>query len=467
MIVVNLVGAITLAVTAVSSAAGADGGVESSVVKVFVRTRTPEMLKPWKLGDPESTSGSGVIISEERILTAAHIVDDHIRVEVQRADDTKRYRARVIQIAYPCDLALLTVDDPDFFRDSEPLTLGDMAPAGATVRVAGFPIGGDSIALTEGIVSRYGLGQYPTSREEILRAQVDAPLNPGISGGPALREGAAFGIASASMEDAENVGYVVPAPVIKHFLEDMEDGRFDGFPRIGAWWQRPENEAQRRFFKLDRQDEGGFLLTSVLSEGTGSDELKRGDVITAIDGVMIGRDGTVEIADRVRVDAEYLIEKKQVGEPALFSVLRSSGKYVVFAGIVFQPLSLEYIYSFENLPFNLTSYVEREAALPSSTKELVVLSGFLEHRVNEGYRDHEDELLAQINGKPVHSLEDVARELDDVKGKWLELTTDVGSSMVFDVEQARSSLQAVMHEYDMKSDRSENLSSLPAKQALR
>lgn len=55
--------------------------------------------------------------------------------------------------------------------------------------------------------------------------QIDAAINSGNSGGPAFNDkGKCVGIAFQSLkhEDAENIGYVIPTPVIVHFIQDYE-----------------------------------------------------------------------------------------------------------------------------------------------------------------------------------------------------------------------------------------------------
>jgi S1-C subfamily serine protease len=62
--------------------------------------------------------------------------------------------------------------------------------------------------------------------------QIDAAINSGNSGGPAFNDqGKCVGIAFQSLkhEDAENIGYVIPTPVIKHFIQDYEkSGEYTG-----------------------------------------------------------------------------------------------------------------------------------------------------------------------------------------------------------------------------------------------
>eukprot|EP00873_Tetraselmis_striata_P021008 jgi/Tetstr1/441272/TSEL_029523.t1 len=52
-----------------------------------------------------------------------------------------------------------------------------------------------------------------------MRLQIDAAINPGNSGGPTLgRDGALAGGAFQNLRGAEGIGYVVPPPVVAHFL---------------------------------------------------------------------------------------------------------------------------------------------------------------------------------------------------------------------------------------------------------
>jgi len=47
---------------------------------------------------------------------------------------------------------------------------------------------------------------------------------------------------SLKNEDAENIGYVIPPPVIHHFLDDFaRNGKYTGFPGLGVEWQKMES----------------------------------------------------------------------------------------------------------------------------------------------------------------------------------------------------------------------------------
>ena len=67
--------------------------------------------------------------------------------------------------------------------------------------------------------------------DQHLAIQIDAAINPGNSGGPVLQDGKVVGVAfqGYSGEVAQNVGYMIPMPVIRRFLKDVEDGHYDSY----------------------------------------------------------------------------------------------------------------------------------------------------------------------------------------------------------------------------------------------
>ena len=54
----------------------------------------------------------------------------------------------------PCPAALLTVEDDEFWEGLHPVRFGKLPVLQDPVTVVGFPIGGDTISVTSGVVSR-------------------------------------------------------------------------------------------------------------------------------------------------------------------------------------------------------------------------------------------------------------------------------------------------------------------------
>src|SRR5436190_23596577 len=124
--------------------------------------------------------------------------------------DPMKYIATVDHITNYCDLALHKVIDPSFFNDTKPLGIGGIPELESTVSVFGYPIGGERLSVTQGVVSRVDFRTYTHSVvDSHLSIQIDAAINPGNSGGPVLQDGKVVGVAfqGYSGDVAQNVGY--------------------------------------------------------------------------------------------------------------------------------------------------------------------------------------------------------------------------------------------------------------------
>ncbi|KAM0958105.1 hypothetical protein EV1_023198 [Malus domestica] len=194
-----------------------------AVVKVFCIHTPPNFSLPWQRNKQYHSSSSGVVIGSKRILTNAHSVDHQIEVKVMKWGSDTKYLATVLAIGNDCDIAMLTVSDDKFWEGTPPVKFGGLPARQDAVTVVGYPIGGDTISVTRGVVSRMEILAYVHGSAELLGMQTDAAINPGNSGGPAFNDkGECVGIAFQSLGNAENIGYVIPVPVVTHFILDYE-----------------------------------------------------------------------------------------------------------------------------------------------------------------------------------------------------------------------------------------------------
>ena len=192
------------------------------VVKVFVTMVIPNYCMPWQMNREERSFSTGFVISERRILTNAHCVAYQTSVKIRRQGSAKKFVGRVVAVGHDCDLAILTVDEEEFWQGdfkNEFLTLDDtLPPLQSSVTVIGFPSGGDNICCTAGVISRVDIQQYSHSYNSLLTIQIDAAINGGNSGGPCFHRNRVVGVCFETLEDSENVGYIIPIQVVNHFL---------------------------------------------------------------------------------------------------------------------------------------------------------------------------------------------------------------------------------------------------------
>ena len=207
---------------------------EKSVVMIMAVNQDYDYSTPWKKGPMGRGVGSGFVIDGNRILTNAHNVANQRYIEVKKQNFAQRYPAKVQYVGHDCDLAILTVADPAFFANTEPVKFGEIPEINSTVQTCGFPMGGRQVSVTEGIVSRLETSVYSHSQSaRHLVVQTDAAINPGNSGGPVFQNGRVVGVAFQGLQSGDNIGYMIPTTIIQHFLKDIGDGRYDGFGKLG------------------------------------------------------------------------------------------------------------------------------------------------------------------------------------------------------------------------------------------
>ena len=136
---------------------------------------------------------------------------------MRRHGGQEKFKAQVLHVNHVCDLAMVTVADDAFWTDLPALEVHANVPAlDERVMVMGYPMGGETISVTRGIVSRITTLAYDESKSflrrspELLAVQIDAAINSGNSGGPVFREnGQLIGVAfSGFAGSADNIGWV-------------------------------------------------------------------------------------------------------------------------------------------------------------------------------------------------------------------------------------------------------------------
>ena len=419
------------------------GQPERSAIQILTYAQQPSWDAPWRFDAVRAQGGSGFVIKGKRIMTNAHVVSWGRQIIVRRYQDPRPYVAEVQYIGHDCDLAVLTVADERFFEGIEPLELGGLPEVRSTVITYGYPAGGEEISYTRGVVSRIELEPYShAGNRQFLSVQTDAAINPGNSGGPVIQEGRVAGVAFQNIPSLQGAGFFIPVPVIEHFLKDIADGHYDGFPYTGIRMVTLQNLDYRRFLKLP--DDGlGARVDGLLPIPETQQVLKPDDVILRIGTYPVASDGTI-LYESNRLSAALAFQFAQVGESFPLQIWRegkamevslparaydgdrTSGyqhdtlpRYFVYGGLVFTPLSFDYLRALGasvSEPANRELYYElyyRRFEAPESVRpEPIVLTSVLADAVNANLKIRGRMLVDQINGVRIEKLEDVARAFE-------------------------------------------------------
>lgn len=466
----------------------ADADIGDSLVKIYTVQKKPYYYAPWNMLSAKMATGSGCIIEGRRILTNAHVVSDHTFIQVRRHGQTKKYAAQILAVSHEADLALLTVDDLAFFTGVEPLTLGLLPETQQDILVYGFPQGGDTMSITKGVVSRIEHQTYVHSQLNFLAIQLDAAINQGNSGGPAVLDGRIIGVVMQFLSSADNIGYLVPVLVVQHFLTDLEDGRYDGFPALGVLKQTMENESLRKMIGLG-EDQSGTLAAFVVPGSPAEGKIKPGDVILSVDGHDISNDGTVEFRPKERTNLNYYVEMRQVGEKIDLDIWRDGRDqtvqivldravgpnylvprvqydvrptYYIYGGLIFTPLNQNYLKVwgkkwYKEAPPDLLAFFQ--SGLPAvEGEEVVVLLRVLPADVNTGYHDLRHFRIEEVNNQKINNLKDLIRIIEEnPETTYVTFKATSGLIMALDREQVKRQQPDILRIYDVPSDRSPDL----------
>ncbi|XP_047082593.1 protease Do-like 9 [Lolium rigidum] len=460
-----------------------------AVVKVFCVHTEPNFSLPWQRKRQYSSSSSGFVIGGRRVLTNAHSVEHFTQVKLKKRGSDTKYLATVLAIGTECDIALLTVSDDEFWEGVSPVEFGSLPALQDAVTVVGYPIGGDTISVTSGVVSRIEVLSYVHGSTELLGLQIDAAINSGNSGGPAFNDrGICVGIAFQSLkhEDAENIGYVIPTPVIKHFIQDYEkSGAYTGFPIIGIEWQKMENPDLRKAMGM-KPDQKGVRVRRVEPTAPESGCLQPSDIILSFDGIDIANDGTVPFRHGERIGFSYLVSQKYTGDKAVIKVLRNSKvhefkiklathkrliaahvkgrppSYYIVAGFVFAAVSVPYLrseygkdYEYDAPVKLLVKHLHSMAQSPD--EQLVVVSQVLVADINIGYEDIVNTQVLAVNGHPVKNLRDLVTTVENCKDEFLKFDLEYDQIVVLERKTAKAATKDILTTHCIPSAMSDDL----------
>ena len=273
-------------------------------------------------GQPQTreqrAGGSGVIISPDGyIVTNNHVIEEATKLKV-KLNDGRTFDAKLIGTDPTTDVALIKIEGEDLptlkFGNSDDLRLGEW------VLAIGSPFNLQS-TITAGIVSAKArhLGVIDEDFPVESFIQTDAAVNPGNSGGALVNtRGELVGINTVIKSSTGSyIGYsfAVPETIVRKVVMDLKEYGVAQRAMLGVSY-RPIDEAfvEQMGEELGIKQTGGLYVNEIVAGSAAEDAgLRKGDIITAIDGVQTN-------------DSSVLTEKiaqKRPGDKVMISYKRN------------------------------------------------------------------------------------------------------------------------------------------------
>ncbi len=465
----------------------APAAAQLPVVRVNVTSQSFNFTQPWRKNPPTLRQGLGVVLVDGRILVTAELVANRTYVELEKPETALKAAADVEVVDYDANLALLRAPGAEFLQSIQGAKLDESAAVGDRVEILQLEPTGKPLR-TAATITTIEVGPYPVDENAFLAFRLSAPLQSRENSFtvPAFRDGRLVGLLMR-YDPRTQTADVVPAPVIAQFLRAAESQPYAGFPRAGLTFADTRDPQLRRFAKLTNGT-GGAYITKVLP-GTPAEAagLKAGDVLLAVDGKAIDQDGNYEDERFGKISlAHYVSTVLQPGRTIPLKVWRDGAEttlevtlaprdrarmtsqpyifdkapeYIIAGGLVFSELSRQFLREWgpnwqREAPLKLV-YLDRfQSELPPDRGRIVFISSVLPGPDTAGYDELANEIVEEVNGKPVRSLKDLAAAIDSAGGQFhrIKLAGDPGL-VVLDVANTKAADEQIKKEYGIPSPR--------------
>ncbi|MGI9532644.1 S1C family serine protease [Lutimonas sp.] len=299
---------------------------------VVILTEQKELVSSGKTTQTVTAGGlgSGFMISDTQIITAAHVVQVAEKVNVQFLDG-ETIPAKVISAYATADVALLELIWPKKNAVSLKLADSNLAKIGEKVFVVGAPYGlGHS--LSSGYISGIIKDKHsknPFTNSEYI--QTDAAINTGNSGGPMINmKGEVIGVVSNILTQSggfQGIGFASSSNITKELLFEKKilwNGT-DLIPLTGKMAQifnLPQESGLlvQRVVKLSPFGVLGVEDGDIEMTVNGEKLIAGGDIILSINGVKF------ESTDESLLNIAKVMEIKGENQPLEIVVFRAGKK---------------------------------------------------------------------------------------------------------------------------------------------
>ncbi|WP_346237323.1 trypsin-like peptidase domain-containing protein [Niabella insulamsoli] len=372
----------------------------------------------------QRASGSGVIISQDGyIVTNNHVISDRNgkdiapEIKVTLNEGRKTYTAKVVGRDPSTDLAVLKIEAINLpyliYGNSDNLQLGQW------VLAVGYPFNLEA-TVTAGIISAKGrsIGINSQQSQSPVESfiQTDAAVNSGNSGGALINtNGELIGINSAILAPGgtyAGYSFAIPSSIVKKIVNDIV--KYGDVKRgyLGVTYSSQPSQNEEYLKRANVQD-GVYVMGTDPDGGAGKAGIKRGDIITKLNGNQIvsgleisGAIASAQPGDKVKIT--YIRNGK---ENTVDVVLSAQSKIV-------QLSSAEAIADRLGVDLKNVSGDRAEQLRIKGGVEVTNIrpdGPFKKTRMEKGF------IITSVNGQEVKSMDEFAQTLSQLRSSVIAL----------------------------------------------
>ncbi len=415
------------------------------LVQVTTTSQGYNFHRPWQQGRTVTQSGLGVVLAGGRVLVNGLLVANHRYIEIETVDTRQKQRADVEVVDYEANLALLKPVDPAFLSGRPALAIAGEVREGDALNVWQVKPNGDVVSAGAKVTS-IELSPF-TEGNFFLVYRLDGVLQ--YRGNnvtlPVIKDGKLAGLLLRYASKDRTIE-VISLPVLRHFLEDAQDGDYRGFPVAGFHFGESLDPQLRRFIALPDSVSGIYVQKIIKGGPADRAGMQAGDVVMRMGPHDISNTGQYEHPVLGKTSVLHLIRTGyQSGQAVPVRVFRGGKvldmeiavdhrspdqflvppyildrrpEYLIVGGLVMQELSLSYLREYGNewsteAPIHLLFYHQNQDYLNGDKGEkIVIVSGVIPTPYTIGYEEAANLVVRRINGRAIDRLADVRIALE-------------------------------------------------------
>ncbi len=423
-------------------------GALNSVVRVNVTRQGYNFYQPWQKMTPNSRRGLGAVIDGKRVLVTGEMVANATYIELEKADSGAKATAQVVAVDYEANIALLeaTGEHSEFLNDMDPLQLDTDVKPGDSIDVWQVEDNGTPVSTSVNVIKvETNTSFLDVASFLVYEATLPIQYRSGSFTVPVVRDGKLVGLL-LNYSSKELLSNVLAAPIIQSFLEDLDDGNYDGFPELGIRVSKTLDEQFRNYLKL-KDDEGGIYVSKVVRGSSAAEAgLQEGDVILEIDGHEIDPRGNFDDPQYGKLALGHLVRgNAKVGQSVQLKVLRDGErqtldvglvrrepedyliqpymidrepKFLIEGGLVFQELTRDYLKLYGDAwatraPIKfLLALASPDELEDEGVEKIVFLSRVVPTPATVGYEQVNNVRVTRVNGVDIKNITDLAAALE-------------------------------------------------------
>lgn len=457
----------------------AENPLEHQLVTVRVTSQSWNEYRPWQKNKPQSRDFVGTVISANRILMLTDDLDNQTLIQVEKYDRPPRIPGRIVHCDYQIGLAVITVDEPGFFDDLEPVKLAKTTK-------------GDSYYSASWNAGQLSLSAVRWSQVKVYNSSVPYVRFAGISvitdlrgggwGEPVFCGDELVGVAHTQTDDR---AVLQPVELIRAYLQALEMPEYPGFAELGFSYQYKKGPAMSAYLGQEGNP-SGVRICSCFPGGSVDGILNPGDVLLELAGYkidalgdyvhpqygpldlkLIGSDG--HYAGDV-ISARILRDKQEMSVKIPLKHMPSSmglipearpgvpPDYLVAGGFIFRELDEPYLRAWgsdweANIPFYLRCIYELRKDSPTpEQRRLIVLTDVFPDEYNLGYHNMAQNIVRAVNGRSIASIQEMEEAFQHPENGFhiIEFLPSYGiSKVILDAETFDAATASIMKKYEI------------------